>query len=256
MEYVFLLGVEIKRIVYKLFFTIFLAFGAFSAMAKERVTVISNIALPPYSILGETAPEGFEIDLLTRIGEINDWEVVWQKVPFQYFFQSIEEGKADLLVSSMISTPEREQKYTVSEPYSFGHDAVMLLDPNLQISNDEDLARLKIAGTRGSLQTRMLLNTGFPEEQFVAADSFYLAFRELLKGTVDGVVGYDNVLRYLGDQRDMNYQIYLLKSVEPREIVAIATKDKEVLVERFDNAMLQLKNSGEYQRLAKKWGLQ
>lgn len=228
----------------KLNIMIFFALIGGGVQAKESITYASNFALSPFALVGATGPEGFEVDFMNKIAEINDWEISPAKYPFSYFFKSLEDGKADLIVSGMLKTPERAEKYAISTPYAKGVDTVMFTNPNIKINNNEDLHQLKISGTAGSLQVKSLLALGYPEENFVPADSLFLAFKNVMTGKADGVVSYEGVLKNLTKSRKGNFYYYKIQGIPEREIIAIAPKGKEAIMEQFNVALKQLKASG------------
>lgn len=229
-------------------FLVFLATPVFS-----KVVMVSDMDLPPYAFVADKGVEGFERDLLQEIATINNWDFQEMKMPFRYFFPFLKEGRAQVIVSGMIKTSQRAQDYLLSVPYAYEKDVVMYLNHAHNINENNDLFSLRIAGLAGSLQVEELFALGFPKENFVPVDSFYLAFREMLLGNADGVIGYGGVLRDLIDGRSGEYVFYELKEVPTREIVAIFNKDEEDLVGEFNQALSSLKENGRYDALYQKW---
>lgn len=224
-----------------------------TAPVFSKVVMISDMDLPPYAFVADTGMEGFEHDLLQEIATINNWDFQEMKMPFRYFFPFLQEGRAQIIVSGMIKTSQREKDYLLSAPYAYEKDMVMYLNHQHEINQDNDLFSLKIAGLEGSIQIEELFALGFPKENFVAADSFYMAFREVLLGNADAVLGYGSVLRDLADGRSGEYLFYEINGTPTREIVAIFDKNDGILLGEFNQALSSLKENGRYKDLHQKW---
>lgn len=233
-----------KKIV--LFF-VFLAMPVFS-----KVVMVSDMDLPPYIFESDNEIDGFEHELLQGIANINGWDFEELKLPFSEFFPALEDGRAQLIVSGMVKTPQREENYLLSLPYAYEKDVVMYLNHNYEVSNNDDLFSLKIAGLGEGAQTEALFALGFPRDNFVAVDSLYLAFRELLLGNVDGILAYEVVLNGMLDGLEGTYRFYELDTPD-REVVAIFDKNNNALKKEFDSALEIMKEDGRYDMLYKKW---
>jgi ABC-type amino acid transport substrate-binding protein len=87
---------------------------------KEGVLMVgSEIGYPPMEYTSEDGTEfiGFDIDFSKRLGEILGVEVEFVNTAWDGIFAGLEKGQYDMIASSVSITPERQERYILTEPY-------------------------------------------------------------------------------------------------------------------------------------------
>ena len=60
---------------------------------------------------------GFDIDVSYRLAELLGLEVGFVDTAWDEIFSGLENGKYDIIISSMSITPARQEKFIMTEPY-------------------------------------------------------------------------------------------------------------------------------------------
>jgi ABC-type amino acid transport substrate-binding protein len=91
----------------------------FSTMSEGKLTVGVEVSYPPMEYLTDDAKEyiGFDIDVAKKIGEILGLDVVFVNTAWDGIFAGLEKGEYDCIISAVSITPDRLEKYILTEPY-------------------------------------------------------------------------------------------------------------------------------------------
>lgn len=87
---------------------------------SQRTTIIvgTEATFPPFEYVDDdNNVVGFDIDIITWIGEELGWEVEIQNQAFETLTESLATGKVDVVVAGMTITEERAEKVAFSDPY-------------------------------------------------------------------------------------------------------------------------------------------
>lgn len=150
-------------------------------------TVGTEPAFPPFESQGDGGElVGFDIDLMTAIGEKAGVEVTFESLPFDGLIPSLQSGTIDAAISGMTITEERAQTVDFSRPYFRAGLAIAVAEGNTEVASLPDLEGKKIAvqiGTTGADQAKEI-----PDAEISTFDSAPLALQELTNGNVDAVI--------------------------------------------------------------------
>jgi len=100
--------------------------GAAPALPSDFTTknagvlmVGSEIGYPPMEYKAENGIDniGFDIDVAHRIGALLGLEVKFVDTAWDGIFFGLEKGEYDIIISSVSITPERQERYLLTEPY-------------------------------------------------------------------------------------------------------------------------------------------
>lgn len=151
------------------------------------LTVATEPAFPPFEYQAENGElEGFDIDLMTAIGETAGLEVEFESLPFDGIIPALQAGTVDAAISGMTITEERLQTVDFSRPYIKAGLAIAVQEDNTEIKSLEDLEDKTIAvqlGTTGADQAAEV-----PGAKISTFDSAPLALQELANGNADAVI--------------------------------------------------------------------
>ena len=91
----------------------------FTTKTDGVLMVGSDIGYPPMEYKADNGMDniGFDIDVATKVAELLGLEVKFVETAWDGIFFGIEKGEYDIIISSVSITPERQEKYILTEPY-------------------------------------------------------------------------------------------------------------------------------------------
>ena len=201
---------------------------------------------------------GFDIDVITKIGEVQGFKVQFHKRPWQMLFSDVETKQNDLAISGISYTNERAEKYALSDSYAINQSELMFLDASLK-DKVKDLKSLKyVTGLRvgaldGSKHAKQLANAGITDIK--TYKTTYLLFTSLLRKETD-VVAQDGILlnQLAKEFKQPAYTVVYEKKEEPSaQLVILMAKDNEKLRASVNEGLAKIKQNGELAKIQQKW---
>jgi len=121
---------------------------------RGRIIVGTSADYPPYeSIDAEGKFVGFDMDLMRAIAEKLGVEVEFQDMPFDSLIAAVQEGKIDVVIAAMQSTPERDETVDFSMDYRPTKDAFLgAADSTIELTTGLDAAGHSIGAQTGTVQ--------------------------------------------------------------------------------------------------------
>ncbi|MBE9136231.1 ABC transporter permease subunit [Nodosilinea sp. LEGE 07088] len=209
-------------------------------------------AFPPFEMKDEATGEliGFDIELMTAMGEAAGREVKFIALPFDGLIPALQSNTISAAISGMTITAERAQTIDFSRPYFEAGLAIAVQESNSDIQSLADLAGKRIAvqiGTTGAEQA------GEVEGATVSTfDSAPLALQELLNGRVDAVV--NDLPATLFAINDANIQgIKIVGELVTEEYYGIALPKNSADLAAMNTAIDTLLQDGTYAEIYRRW---
>lgn len=87
---------------------------------KDGVLMVGmEVGYPPMEYLDDDGltPIGFDVELSAKIGELLGVEVEIVNTAWDGIFAALDKGEFDLIMSSVSITPDRQEKFILTEPY-------------------------------------------------------------------------------------------------------------------------------------------
>ena len=192
-------------------------FPAGSSMAKIQeegeIAIGVKYDVPPFGFKNpqNNEIEGFDVDLGKQIAEelgvkpkfieaISD-----NRIPF------LQDGTADVILSTMTINAERDQEIDFSEPYYVAKGRILVKGDNDEIKGVDDLAGKKVCTALGSTYEETLKKQA-PKADLRLVDSYSECLELIQNGAVDAVSTDDVILTGMIIQDDT------LKLVEGEEL--------------------------------------
>ena len=236
------------------------ALGA-SAQAQEQLVlkVGSEGAYPPYNFVkADGSVAGFEIDIANALCEelkakceiiVQDWDGM---IP------ALQSGKLDVVISSMSITPARKEQVDFSRKYYNPAAAIAVpKDSDVKGTTKEDLAG-KTIGVQSSTIHAIFSEYEYTDSTINPYGSADEARMDMVSGRVDAV--NDNIVSLIDWLKTPEGACCkLVGPVKPNlEIhgpgVGVAIKKgREELVEKFNTAILAIRDSGKYKEINDKY---
>ena len=215
---------------------------------------------PPYSYIGDDGETtGFDVELAQAVCELNGWE--YEGVPINWDAKDAElnSGSIDCIWSGFTKSPDREDKFAWSEPYSINTIKIMVLEGS-EIKSTADLAGKKV-GVQGSTSAQEMLET--PDEEggcqslaetfaeTLSFDTYTTAINDLKAGAIDAIA----IDVTTGDYQMTKIEglAYLDEDV-CQEVYAIGFRtDDTVLRDKVNESLKTLAENGKMDEIGKKY---
>ena len=218
---------------------------------RTALKIGTDATYPPFetvnTVTGE--PEGFDIDLISRICELNGWKPEIIVTPFDGMIPGLNSRKYDVAISAMTITPQRAAVVAFSEPYYRAGQIVAVPPEDTVIKSVDDLRGKRVGvqlGTTGEIMAKKL--DGVHVYSF---DNIGAAFIDMANGNLDAVL---NDLPTTAEYISQNPTAKTVGELLSTEHYGIAVRKKdEALLEKINAALLAMKADGSYEALYKKW---
>ena len=199
---------------------------------------------------------GFDMDLITAIGEDQGFQVEFVNLQFDSLIPALQAGQIDIIAAGMNSEDEeRKEEVDFSTPYYDSGLVVAVKADNTTINGVDDLTPdMKVAaqiGTTGADKATALADEGKIAEA-VILNGLDTAMMQLINGDVAAVINDQPVTKaYIAKQPD---QIKIVGEVMNAEAYAIAVqKGNAELLEKVNTGMQNLKDSGKFDEIFAQW---
>jgi polar amino acid transport system substrate-binding protein len=189
----------------------------FSGCKKDRdldaikksgeIVMYTNAEFPPYEYIGASGkPEGLDIDIANEIAKDLGCNLRIINASFDGFPLALQNSQADMGVSAISITADRQETLDFSIPYVVTIQYVLRLADDNSIYKIEDLAGKKIAvqlGTTGDffisdeIENGVLKDTGAKVVQYKSLQEAVLALK---KGDLAAVVSDEGPIKNLAAQ--------------------------------------------------------
>jgi polar amino acid transport system substrate-binding protein len=132
---------------------------------------------------------GFEVDIVEALATAMGLELSLVQVPFAELLASLESGRADLAISGLTMTPERNARVAFAGPYFVS--GMSVLSRSTEITGVEDSDALDLAGRRyaavsGSTSARFVRET-LPAAELVEVGDYDTGIQMVIDGKVDAL---------------------------------------------------------------------
>jgi polar amino acid transport system substrate-binding protein len=220
-------------------------------IAGEVLRVGTDATYPPFEMVNtETGwPEGFDIDIMNAICRINGWQPEYIVTPFDGIISGLKSNKYDCIISAMTITPQREAIVSFTRPYYLAGQVVAVSVDDTLIKSVDDLKGRRVGvqlGTTGERMAKGLAGVGV-----FSFDNIGAAFIDMENGHIDAVLNdFPTTMEYI--RRKGNAKV--VGDLLSKEYYGIAVRmGNSELLKRIDSALAMIEESGEYDRIERKW---
>ena len=229
--------------------------GTTMARLQEAGTIKIGVKydVPPFGFRNpqNDRVEGFDVDLGRRIAEELGVEPEFIEAVSDNRIPFLQDGTADLILSTMTINAERDQEIDFSEPYFVARGRILTKSDNADIKGVDDLAGKKVCTALGSTYEETLKKEA-PRADLRLVDSYSECLELIQNGAVDAVSTDDVILTGMIIQDDT------LKLVEGEELTTepygAGIKDKDTEFQRFvSDTVTKWKQDGGWQKAYDKW---
>ncbi len=227
---------------------------SFHSLAAGSLKIATEANYPPFEYLDDAGQfQGLDIDIAKALCRQMKVQCEFFDKSFDSLLPGLQFNNYDLVIAALNPTQERLQQVAFSDLY-YESGAVFIAKSG-QFSSTSDLSDQSIGVQNGSVQLSYLLEQ--PNKQgllVVPYHSYFNAFLDLTSGNIDLVlVDYAVAKVWLAKPDNKGFSIVGDKLIDPpyfSEGYAIAVnKNNLALLKQLNQALQQIKLSGEYARI-------
>jgi ABC-type amino acid transport substrate-binding protein len=228
-------------------------------LESGKIVVASDTTWAPFEIYNATTHqyEGVDIEIVQRIADELGVQLEIKPMLFDAVLASTQSGQADIAISSITITSERQKTVDFSDPYYSANQAV-LVKKTSDINTIGDLTGKKIAvqvATTGAIWVNEhLVQTGnVSQANFVQYQDIPSAIASLEQGTVDAVVCDTPVAINYARNGDYSFRVAVTIITNEDYGVEIA-QGNLALKYAINNIIAEMKADGSLHAILVKWG--
>lgn len=214
---------------------------------KLVVQVGTSPTYPPFESEEQGELVGFDIALIEKIAEVEDFEVQFSSMQFDGLIPALKSGQLDVVVGALSITDKRMESVDFSNAY-YESGLSILTKPDSGITSFEDLQGKLIGVQKGTSSYNYMVANGIKDNDIKQYADISTAYNTMENGGVDAIL-YDNPsnINYLNEQET---DAEIVGDILAGEFYGIAVnKDKKELLEKINDGLAKLQENGTYEQL-------
>ena len=221
---------------------------------EEGVLVVGTEGTyPPFTFHegGSGDLTGYDVEVAEAVAEELGVEVQFEETQWDAIFAGLESGRFDMIANQVSITPDREQDYAFSEPYTVSSGVIVVNEGDDSISSFDDLEGKTTAQSLTSSFYELAKESGADIEN---VEGWAQAVTLLQQGRVDATVN-DELTFYdyeKSEGGDTGLEI-AAETEDPARNAFTFRKDSDELVEAVDEALAALRKDGTLTEISEKY---
>lgn len=194
---------------------------------------------------------GFDVDIIQAIAKEEGLTVDVQNLNFDGLLPALQSDNLDVAISDMTISDDRKQSVDFSDPYYVAGSGLVVNKNNTSIQSFQDLSGKVIGVSVGSTGAEVAAK--IDAQQVRTYNTIADAFLELQNGGVDVVINDTPVNEYFVSTKGKEYAKTVGEDYEPQPLGIAVKKGNTDLLNKLNDGLKKIKQSGEYNRIYKKW---
>ncbi len=221
---------------------------------KKTLRVVNDAAYSPFEYLDKGKMVGFDVDIMKALGKTAGYKYKLVNVGWDPVFAELKSKTADMSISAISITSDREKTYDFSVPYFLSTNKI-LIPKSSSIKTAADLKGQTIAvqtGTTGQTAVEKIL--GKNSKKIKKFKTISLAIMEMLNHGADAVVADNTVIEQYA-RLNPNKKLKVVEDNQAfvPEFYGIMYPKDSKLKPVFDKAINKLYENGTYTKIYQKW---
>ncbi len=221
---------------------------------KEYIVGFDN-TFAPMGFLKDGENMGFDIDLAKKMAEKLGVEFKFQAIDWTLKETELNSNNIDMIWNGYSITDERKEKVLFSEPY-MKNRVLILVNKNSGITSKADLKDKTVCTQDQSSSLDALNKDEIAKDlkEIITYASFNDVFNDLKTERCDAIVVDETMgLYYLATAGESDKFDILAEDLGSEEYAVGFRKDDSEFVEKFNKALLELKQAGEIEKIYTIW---
>ena len=221
--------------------------------ARQKLVMVTSADYPPYEFRDTASGKGdiigFDVDIAKYITNQLGYDLEIKDTDFSGIIPALQSGRADFAMAGMTPTEERKKNVDFSDIYYEAKNTIVTRKGS-NLKTPEDLAGKKVGVQLGSTQEKTAKE--FKNVQLVALNKTGDLVQEVKARRIDAAVIEDTIARgFIANNPDLQFTTIPSKPEEAGSAIAFPKNSR--LVNDFNRVLAEMKQSGEIERLIKKW---
>jgi polar amino acid transport system substrate-binding protein len=229
--------------------------GGVERVKKAGVLKVgSDVTYPPFEVMAAGKPVGFDVDMAQEIAKALGVKLEYTNTAWDGIFAALKAGKFDMLLSGISITEERMKSYDLvfSEPYFLSGQGVGVRVGDTRIKTAGDL-RGKVVGVQINTTGQAAAEKVGGIKEIRKYEQLPEAYADLKAKRVDAVVADYPVLVANAKEDKKFAPVKGVQLGEPEKLGIPVRKEDADLISVVNRVIADLKTSGKYDRMRKKW---
>lgn len=216
------------------------------------VVVGGDTSYPPYEYLDESGrPAGFNVELSQAVARVMGMEIEIRLGPWGEMRRALASGEVDIL-QGMAYSRERTSEVDFSVPHAVVHQSIWNRQSLPPVTRVEELAGKQVIVMRGSIMHDFMLRK-HPDTRLILTDSLAEALRLLASGQHDCALVAKLPGQYLVDKFNLTNVAPVAKPLIAQDYGYAVKNGNRELLAKFNEGLAILRQTGEYERIYRKW---
>ena len=229
--------------------------GGIDRVKKAGVLKVgSDITYPPFEVMEAGKPAGFDVDLAQEIAKALGVKLEYINTAWDGIFAALKAGKFDMLLSGITITEERIKSFDLafSEPYFLSGQGVAVRTGERRIKTGADL-KGKVVGVQINTTGQAAAEKVGGIKEIKKYEQLPEAYADLKAKRVDAVVADYPVIVANAKEDGKFAPVRGLQLGEPEKLGIPVRKEEADLLTVVNKVIADLKKSGKYNQMRKKW---
>ncbi len=218
---------------------------------KGVITIGTEGTYSPNSYHDESGKlVGYDVEVGEKVAEKLGVRAEFVETKWDALFASMDARRIDIIVNEVEASEERRLKYDFSEPYTYIHGALLVTEDNEEVQGFEDLKGKRAAQNLTSSWGQMAESYG---AELVGVESMNQSVELMLAGRADVTLNAETAFYdYMRNQPDQKVKIVAMTDSTTSSVIPVR-KGEEALLDAINQALSELKDSGELAELSEKY---
>jgi cystine transport system substrate-binding protein len=207
---------------------------------------------PPFTFHEDGSGDltGYDVEVAEAVADELGVEVQFEETQWDAIFAGLDAGRFDMIANQVSITPEREEDYVFSSPYTVSPGVIVVNDGDTSISSFDDLKGKTTAQSLTSSFYELAEQSGAKIEN---VEGWAQAVTLLQQGRVDATVNDElTFLDYEKTSGDTSLEIAAKTEDEARNAFAFRTGSDD-LAAAVDKALAALRKDGTLAEISEKY---
>lgn len=219
-----------------------------------KIVVATETGFAPFAfktlVNGKDTVVGSDIDMVKQIAKELDVDVEIKEMSFDNVLVAVQSGKADMGVSGVSITKERQKQFDFSMGYYTAKTKLIIQKSDQSvITTVDDLKDQSVAAQKGSIQETVVTDQ-IPNAHLVSLPETGEMVMELKQGKVKALVLEEPIAKaYIENNPDLIIADIELSSTDSDTYGIIFPKGSHALVNAVDDILKPLVTSGEVDQM-------
>ncbi|HEY9872566.1 MAG TPA: ABC transporter substrate-binding protein/permease [Candidatus Obscuribacterales bacterium] len=220
--------------------------------SQQKLVMFTSADYPPYEFrdtaTGKNEIIGFDVDIANYITQKLGYKFEVRDTDFNGLIPALQSRRADFVMAGMTPTPERQRNLDFSDIYYEAKNTIVAKKGS-NLTKPEDLAGKKVGVQLGTIQEKEA--NKYKGVTIVPLNKTGEIIQEIKSNRISAAIIENTTAQgFIANNPDLEFNTILSTEASGS---AIAFPKGSELVDDFNRVLKQMKDSGEIERLAKKW---